>query len=49
MWGGIGRGMRGYFSAMLRGVSRPSEGSKRLSFLFGPRLAYSSLLHLRCS
>jgi hypothetical protein len=49
IWGGIGRGMRGFFSAMVRGVSNPREGSKMLTFLFGPRLVCSSLLHLLSS
>jgi hypothetical protein len=29
---------RGFFSGMARGVSRAREGSKILTFLFGPRL-----------
>jgi hypothetical protein len=33
----------------VRGVSNPREGSKILTFLFRPRLVYSSLLHLRTS
>jgi hypothetical protein len=40
---------RGLFSRTLRGVSKPPEGSQILSFLFGPRLVCSSLLHLRSS
>jgi hypothetical protein len=36
--GGIGRGIRGFFSGMLRGVSNTREGSKILTFLFRPRL-----------
>jgi hypothetical protein len=44
VWGGIGRGMRGSFSAMLRGVWYAREGSKILTFLFRPRLVCSSLL-----
>ena len=40
---------RGFFSGMLRGVSNPREGSKILTFLFGPRLVCSSLLHLLSS
>jgi hypothetical protein len=47
VWGGIGRGMRGFFRGMLRGVSNPCEGSKILFVLFRPRLVCSSLLHLR--
>ena len=47
--GGLGRGMRGFFSGMLRGVSNPREASKILSFLLRPRLVCSSLLHLRRS
>jgi hypothetical protein len=35
--GGLGRGMRGFFSGMLRGVSNPREGSKIL-FPLRPRL-----------
>jgi hypothetical protein len=35
--------------ALVRGVLRPSEGSKILSFLFRSRLVCSSLLHLRSS
>jgi hypothetical protein len=34
LWGGIGRGMRGFFSGMVRGVSNPREGSKILIFLY---------------
>jgi hypothetical protein len=49
IWGGIGRGMRGFFSGMVRVVSNPREGSKILSFLYRPRRVCSSLLHLRCS
>jgi hypothetical protein len=49
LWGGIGRVMRGFFSGMVRGVSNPREGSEILTFLFGPRLVCSSLLHLRGS
>jgi hypothetical protein len=45
----VGRGIRGFFSGMLRGVSNPGEGSEILSFLFRSRLVYSSLLHLRSS
>ena len=40
---------RGFFSGMVRGMSNPRESSKILTFLFGPRLRCSSLLHLRCS
>jgi hypothetical protein len=32
--GGIGRGMRGFFSGMLWGVSNPREGSEILIFLY---------------
>ena len=46
-WSGIGRGTRGLFSGMVRGVSDPGEGSKILSFLYRPRLVCNSLLHLR--
>jgi hypothetical protein len=49
MWGGIGRGIRGFFSGMVRGVSNAREGAKILSFLFRPRLVCSSLLHLLSS
>jgi hypothetical protein len=49
LWGGIRRGIRGFFSGMVRGVSNPREGSKILSFLFRPRLVYSWPLHLRNS
>ena len=37
---------RGFFSDLVRGVSRPREGSKILSFLFRSHLVCSSLLHL---
>jgi hypothetical protein len=47
IWCGIGRGMRGLFSGMVRGVSSPREGSKILSFLFRTRLVCYSLLLLR--
>jgi hypothetical protein len=40
---------REFFSAMVRGVSSPREGSKILTFLFRPRLVCSSLLLLRSS
>ena len=40
---------RGFFSGMVRGVSRAREGSKILTFLFRTRLVCSSLLHLRSS
>jgi hypothetical protein len=36
IWCGIGRGMSGFFSDMVRDVLDPCEGSKILSFLFGP-------------
>jgi hypothetical protein len=49
IWGGIGRGMRGFFSGLVRGVSNACEGSKILTFPFRPRLMCSSLLHLRSS
>jgi len=49
IWGGIGRGMRGFFSGILRGVSNPREGSKILFFLFGSPLACSLFLLLRSS
>ena len=39
---------RGFFSGMVRGVSNPREGSKNLTFLFGPRSGVQ-LLHLRSS
>jgi hypothetical protein len=39
----------GFFSDLVRHVSIPREGSKILSFLFGPRLACNSLPHLRRS
>jgi hypothetical protein len=38
MWLGFGRGMRGLFGGMLRGVSNPREGSKVLAFLCRTRL-----------
>jgi len=38
IWGGIGRGIRGFFNGMLRGVSNPCEGQKILTFLYRPRL-----------
>jgi hypothetical protein len=44
IWGGIGRGMRGLFSGMLRGVSRPSEGPKILFLLFRRRRVWSSYI-----
>jgi hypothetical protein len=47
VWSGIGRGMKGFCSGMVRGVSNTREGSKILSFLFGSSLVRSSLLHLR--
>jgi hypothetical protein len=47
IWGGIGRGRRGFFSGMVRGVSHPHEGSKILTFLFRSPLVCSSLLYLR--
>jgi hypothetical protein len=37
------------FSAMVRGLSNPREGSDILSFLFRPRQVCSSILHLRSS
>jgi hypothetical protein len=40
---------RGLFSAMVRSVSHPCEGSKILIYLFRPRLVCNSLLHLRSS
>jgi hypothetical protein len=40
---------QGFFSGLDRGVSTPREGSKILTFLFRPRLVYSSLLHLLSS
>jgi hypothetical protein len=49
IWGGIGRGMRGFFSGMVRGVSNAREASKIRTFLFRPRLVCSSLLHLQSS
>jgi hypothetical protein len=49
IWGGIGRGMKGFFSGILRGVSNAREGSKILIFLLRPRVVCSSLLHLRSS
>ena len=36
-------------SCLVRGVSDLCEGSEVLTFLFGPRVVYSSLLHLRSS
>jgi hypothetical protein len=42
IWCGIGRGMKGFFSGMIRGVSDLCEGSKILSFFFRPRLVCSS-------
>jgi hypothetical protein len=42
IWGGIGRGMRGFFRGMVRGVSNPRKGSKILTFLYRPRLVGSS-------
>jgi hypothetical protein len=38
--------MRVLFGGMARGVSNASKGPKILAFLFRPRLACSSLLHL---
>jgi len=38
IWGGIGRGMRRFFSGMVRGVSNASGGSENLIFLFRSRL-----------
>jgi hypothetical protein len=35
-WLRVGRGMRESFSAMVRGVSDPREGSEILTFLFRP-------------
>jgi len=35
---GIGRGIRGFSSGMVRGVSNACEGSKILTFLFRTRL-----------
>jgi hypothetical protein len=35
-WLRVGRGMRGFFSAMVRGVSDPREGSEILTLLFRP-------------
>jgi hypothetical protein len=49
IWGGIGRGMRGFFSGMVRGMSKPREASKIRTFLFRPRLVCSPLLHLQSS
>jgi hypothetical protein len=49
IWDGIGRGMRGFFSGMLRRVSMLREDSKILTFLIRPRQVCSSLLHLRSS
>ena len=49
MRGGIGRGIRGFFSGMLRGVSNACEGSKILFVLYRFRLVCSSLLHLLSS
>jgi hypothetical protein len=49
IWGGIGRGMRGFFSVLVRDVSSPREGSKILSFLLRPRMVCSSLLRLGSS
>jgi hypothetical protein len=49
IWGGIGRRMKGLFSGMLRGVSRPRGGSEILTFLFRHRLVCTSLLDLRSS
>ena len=49
IWGGIGRGLRGFFSGIIRGVSNPCEGSKIRSFLFRTRLVCSSLLHFLSS
>jgi hypothetical protein len=45
IWGGIGRGMRGFLCGMVRGVSTPREGPKILTFLLQPRQVCSSLLH----
>src|ERR671921_509711 len=42
-WCGIGRGTRGLFSGMLRGVSSPREGLKILTFLFRSRLIAANL------
>jgi hypothetical protein len=36
--GGIGRGMKGFCSGMVRGVSNACEGPKILIFLYRPRL-----------
>jgi hypothetical protein len=49
VWGGIGRGMREFFSGLARGMSSPPEGSKILTFLSRPRVVCSSLLHLLSS
>jgi hypothetical protein len=49
IWGGIGRGMRGIFSGMVRGVSDAREGSEILIFLFRSRRVCSSLLDLLSS
>jgi hypothetical protein len=38
MWGGIGRGMRAFFSGMLRGASNACGGSKILTFLYRTQL-----------
>jgi hypothetical protein len=49
VWGGIGRGMREFFSGLARGMSSPPEGSKILTFLSRPRVVCSSLLYLLSS
>ena len=40
IWGGIGRGIKGFFSGMLRGVSNACRGAKILTFLFRSRRMY---------
>jgi hypothetical protein len=40
IWGGIGRGMKGISSGMVKGVSNACEDPKMLSFLFRPRLVF---------
>jgi hypothetical protein len=52
LWNTLGRDWqrnRSFFNGMVRGLTNPREGQKILTFLFGPRVVCSSLLHLRSS
>jgi hypothetical protein len=52
LWNIVAQGRqrnRGPLSVYVRGVSRPSEGPKNLTFLFRSRVVCTSLLHLRSS